>query len=240
MTRYLSIGIGPERTTPPTPAEIELIEEELRNGPLLAIEGCLPTERGALVRRDGDTVTVTDGPFSEAKEVVGGVGIIEAGSLDEAVKFAARLMETAGIDMMSEVRELWPEPALAEEPGRDHRGRGRFMTIFRAAEREAPPSQEEMAAMGQLIDEFVRDGKLVTTEGCLPSRLGARVRIEGGTVTVTDGPFTESKEVVGGFAILAADSKEEAIELTKRFLAVAGDGESEIRELFTEEAPARE
>ena len=149
MTRYLSIGIGPERTTPPTPAEIELIEEELRNGPLLAIEGCLPTERGALVRRDGDTVTVTDGPFSEAKEVVGGVGIIEAGSLDEAVKFAARLMETAGIDMMSEVRELWPEPALAEEPGRDHRGRGRFMTIFRAAEREAPPSQIETLDMSR-------------------------------------------------------------------------------------------
>jgi hypothetical protein len=240
MTRFISIYSGPERTTGPTPEEQALIEEGQTNGSLLAGEGCLPMELGALVRRTGDDVTVTDGPYAEAKEVVGGFAIMELGSKEEAVKSATRFLEAVGTDGQCEVRELYPEPALAEEPGRDHRGGGRFLTIFRAVEREEPPSEREMAEMGELIGEFAREGKLIATEGCLPSRLGARVRREGGHVTVTDGPFTESKEIVGGFAILAAESKQEAIELTKRFLAVVGDGESEIRELFTEEALARE
>jgi hypothetical protein len=90
--------------------------------------------------------------------------------------------------------------------------------------------------MGKLIDEHMKAGKLLATEGCLPSAHGARVRLSDGKVTVTDGPFTEAKEVVGGFAILEADSKEEAIELAKRFLDVAGDGECEVREL--NEVPA--
>jgi hypothetical protein len=112
----------------------------------------------------------------------------------------------------------------------------RYLTIFKAVERNAPPSDEEIAQMQKLIDEYVAEGKLIATEGCLPSYLGARVRRAGDAVTVTDGPFTESKEVVGGFAILEVKDKAEAIELTKRFLDVAGDGESEIRELYPEPA----
>jgi len=72
----------------------------------------------------------------------------------------------------------------------------------------------------------------LATEGCLPTALGARVRNSSGKLTVTDGPFTEAKEVVGGFAILRANSKEEVIQLTKDFLKVAGDGECEIRQIF--------
>ena len=90
--------------------------------------------------------------------------------------------------------------------------------------------------MGALIEKYVKAGHLISTEGCLPTSLGARVRQERGKVTVTDGPFTESKEVVGGFAILNAASKEEAIRLTEEFLGVAGDGVCEIRQLY--EAPA--
>ena len=86
--------------------------------------------------------------------------------------------------------------------------------------------------MGNLIAEAKKAGWLITTEGCLPTALGARVRQSGGKVTVTDGPFTESKEVIGGFAMIQANSKAEAIELTKRFLKVAGDGESEIRQIY--------
>jgi hypothetical protein len=77
---------------------------------------------------------------------------------------------------------------------------------------------------------------LLATEGCLPTALGAKVRLSGGTIKVTDGPFTESKEVVGGFALLQASSKAEAIALVEEFLHVAGDGECEIRQVF--EAPA--
>jgi hypothetical protein len=90
--------------------------------------------------------------------------------------------------------------------------------------------------MGRLIEEGMKAGWLLGTEGCLPSATGARVRRSAGEITVTDGPFTESKEIVGGFALLQVQSKEQAVELTRNFLRVAGDGECEIRQLY--EAPA--
>lgn len=90
--------------------------------------------------------------------------------------------------------------------------------------------------MGKLVEEGMKAGWLVSTEGCLPSSLGARVRLSDGKFTVTDGPFAETRELVGGFAIVEANSKQEAIELTKHFLQVAGGGETEIRQLY--EAPA--
>src|SRR5713226_1673299 len=108
----------------------------------------------------------------------------------------------------------------------------RFLSIYKTAERGVPPSQEEMARMGKLIEEEMKAGTLLATEGCLPSALGARVRISGGKLTVTDGPFTEAKEVIGGFALLKANSKEEALEMVKNFLQVAGDGECELRQVF--------
>lgn len=114
----------------------------------------------------------------------------------------------------------------------------RYLSIWKAVETNAPPTPEEMAKMGELIEEMSRDGTLISTEGCLPSALGARVRKAGKRVTVTDGPFTESKELIAGFALLEADSKEHAIELCKRFMEVAGEGECELRQIYR--APADE
>jgi hypothetical protein len=108
----------------------------------------------------------------------------------------------------------------------------KFLSIYKSVERNTPPSAEEMAAMGKLIGEMAAAGVLVATEGCLPSVRGARVRLAKGSMTVTDGPFTETKEVVGGFAIIETKSLDEAIQWTKRFITVAGDGVSEIRELY--------
>jgi hypothetical protein len=108
----------------------------------------------------------------------------------------------------------------------------KFLSIYKTAETGAPPSPKHMEEMGQLVEKHMKSGALVATEGCLPSAKGARVRLSSGTVTVTDGPFTESKELVAGFAILQANSKEEAIALAKEFLAVAGDGECEIRQVY--------
>ena len=112
----------------------------------------------------------------------------------------------------------------------------RFLSIYKNVERDAPPTEVEIATMDKLIDEWSKAGTLLSAEGCLPSALGARVRLAAGKVTVTDGPFTESKEGVGGFAIMQASSKEEAVELIKSFLDVAGDGECELRQLY--EMPA--
>ena len=108
----------------------------------------------------------------------------------------------------------------------------KFLSIYKSVERNTPPSQEEMESMVKLIEEAMKAGWLLATEGCLPTAVGARVRIDNGTLKVTDGPFTEAKEVVGGFAILQANSKQEAIELAKNFLKVVGQGECELRQIY--------
>ena len=108
----------------------------------------------------------------------------------------------------------------------------KFLSIYKTVERTVPPTQEEMASMGKLIEEGMKSGWLLSTEGCLPSALGARVRKSNGKTTVTDGPFAETKELVGGFAILQANSKEHAIELARHFLGYAADGECELRQLY--------
>jgi hypothetical protein len=114
----------------------------------------------------------------------------------------------------------------------------RFLSIYKTVERNTPPTAEEMATMGKLIGDSMKAGFLLATEGCMPTALGARVRRSSGKVSVTDGPFTESKEVVGGFAILKANSKEEAIEIARQFLAVAGDGECELRQIYEADSTA--
>jgi hypothetical protein len=114
----------------------------------------------------------------------------------------------------------------------------RYLCIYKPAKAEgAPPTQEEMEKMGNYIEQSFKEGTLLTTEGCLSSSLGARVRKTNGEFKVTDGPFAEAKEIVGGFAIINAKSKEDAIRITKDFLNIAGDGETEIRQLY--EQPAK-
>src|SRR3954454_5279275 len=106
----------------------------------------------------------------------------------------------------------------------------RFMTLYKPGrESETPPTQQVMAYMGQLIGEMTAAGVLIATDGLEPSSKGAKVRISEGKLTVVDGPFTETKELIAGYAIIEAESKEHAIELAKRFLTVMGEGESEVR-----------
>ena len=112
----------------------------------------------------------------------------------------------------------------------------KFISLYKTPESGMPPSQEEMTRMGRLIEEGMKAGYLLAVEGCLPSSTGARIRLSNGSVTVTDGPFAETKEVIGGLAVIQASSKAEAIEHVKTFLRIAGDGECELRQLY--EAPA--
>jgi hypothetical protein len=96
----------------------------------------------------------------------------------------------------------------------------------------AAPDPQMMERMGKLIAEEKARGTLVETGGLLPISMGgARVRSRRGKFTVVDGPYTESKELVAGFAIVDVSSFEEALEASKRFYAVAGDGDGEIRQI---------
>jgi len=99
----------------------------------------------------------------------------------------------------------------------------RYLSMVRIDEQNAPaegPSDALMQRMGELIEEMTKAGVLLDTAGLTPTEQGARVRWEKGQLSVTDGPFTEAKEVVGGYAIVQAKDMAEAIEWTKRFLKV--------------------
>ena len=96
------------------------------------------------------------------------------------------------------------------------------------------PSEQLMKDMGELIEQLTRQGKLIRTAGLRPTAEGVRVRLRDGKLSTVDGPFTETKEVISGFAILEAGSMQEAIELTERFLMIHGkewDIECEVRQL---------
>jgi hypothetical protein len=108
----------------------------------------------------------------------------------------------------------------------------RFISLFTHEPTGQPPTPELIANMGKLIEEGMKAGWLVATEGVEYGKVGTRVRKSGGRITVTDGPFTETKEVIGGYALLEASSKEAAIELCRKFLAVAGDGTCEVHQIY--------
>lgn len=111
----------------------------------------------------------------------------------------------------------------------------RFMSMIRIQENTGQaPSEQLMNDMGKLIEEMTRTGQLVSTAGLRPTSEGVRVRLRRGKLSTIDGPFTETKEVIGGYAVLEAKSKAEAVELTKRFLRIHGDEwdiECEVRQL---------
>ena len=103
----------------------------------------------------------------------------------------------------------------------------RFMMTVNAG--ATAPDEQMYAEMGKLIEELARTGVLLATGGLDP---GTHVTSSDGKITLTDGPFSESKEVIVSFALLDVRSKEEAVELARRFWKIAGDGEGDIRQVF--------
>jgi hypothetical protein len=117
----------------------------------------------------------------------------------------------------------------------------RFMMIVKHAENQGYPPKELMDAIQQLSDEAVKAGTMVGNGGLTSTATGARVRLSGGQVTVSDGPFTEAKEVIGGYAQFDLKSKEEAVESAVRFMELhkkhwpGWEGETEVRQMYAPE-----
>ena len=98
-----------------------------------------------------------------------------------------------------------------------------------------PPSDEDMAKAGGLVEEMMKTGKLVDTGTIQVPSSGTKVRYSGGKFTVTDGPYTEAKELIAGFAIDEVDSKDEALGMARHFYEVMGDGEGEVLHIVGQE-----
>lgn len=114
----------------------------------------------------------------------------------------------------------------------------KYMMIVKHAENQGPPPKALMDAINKLAEEAAKAGTMLGGGGLGPTGLGARVRLSGGQVTVTDGPFTEAKEVVGGYAQFELKSKQEAVESAVAFMELhkkhwpGWEGETEVRQMF--------
>jgi hypothetical protein len=114
----------------------------------------------------------------------------------------------------------------------------RYMMIVKHKEAQGIPPKELMDAIGKLSQEAINNGTLLGNGGLLPTSAGASVRLSGGRVTVTDGPFTEAKEIIGGYALFELKSKEEAVEAARYFMELhkkywpGWEGETEVREMM--------
>ena len=117
----------------------------------------------------------------------------------------------------------------------------RFMMLVKSTERSGPPPKELMDAIAKLSEEASKDGSMIESGGLAPSAMSTRVRLSGGKITALDGPFAETKELVGGYAVFEFKSKQEAIESALHFMELhkkywpSWEGETEIRQIFTQQ-----
>ena len=235
-------------------------EELERAGILQAADGLKASSSGARVRIADNKITVIDGPFAEAKEVVAGFWILRVSSKAEALEWAKKAPGTMGEIEVRQVYEVsdfpvdpteqpdgWraqeqrfrdadPKAANPVIPPRQP-GTKRFMIIHKCntvSEAGVLPDPKGLEQMGALMQEQIEAGVLLAAEGLQPSSKGARVKASGAMRTIIDGPFAETKELVAGFSIVQLKTKADAIAFAKRCVVVLPPGvtenELEVRE----------
>jgi len=200
---------------------------------LLGAEGLRASSQGVRLQFSGGRRTVIGGPFSASNALPAGFAILRVESIEEAIEWASRFATVMGnveVDIRP-VTEPWDIGLSPKPAGLTTR---RFMAMYKAdAARKAgvAPMPKQMAEMGRLIEEMTKAGVLVAAEELQPSSKGGRFKSAGGKHTVTDGPFTESKELIAGYVILEARSLQDAMEWAPRYAAAVGTAELDLRPL---------
>lgn len=208
----------------------QMVGEMVRSGKLLAADGLRSSAQGVRLKFAGGKRTVIKGPLQGENEAIAGFAVMRVHSLDEAIEWASRYAAVVG-DAVLDIRpatEPW-DIGLGKKPeGLTTR---RYIAMQKAnarSEAGTPPTPLEMQRMGALIQEMKEAGVLLSTGGLEPSSRATRRRNVGGKQTLVDGPFAESKELVGGFVILDLDSRAEAIGWAERYAKVLGEVELDI------------
>ena len=208
----------------------QLIGEGAPQKRFLSGGGLKPTgPRTPVVYKDGQRI-VTDGPFTEAKELVGGFALMHVRDKTEAIRWCDRFAAVVGnVELfLGPVYEPW-EVGLGDKPTNPPL---RYLSMMKMdPDEDRPPTEAEMAKMGALIEEMTKAGVLQATGGLASTKKGARIRFEGGQPRVSDGPFAESKELVAGYSIIELPSKATAIEWATRFGKIAKAREVEVRQM---------
>lgn len=226
-----------EKGIMPTEAEIAEIHgmmgEAAQAGIMLGGEGLHPSSARVHVAYKDGRRTVTEGPFTDKKELIGGFAQLVVKSQDEALAWLDRFAEIMGdVEIfMGPCTEPW-DLGMAPKPENPPLRLLAMHQMTAAGENEVPPSPERMAKMGALVSEMTEAGVLRETDGLASSRHGARIHFDGENYTVTDGPFAESKELISGYAIFELPSKEAAIEWGTRWCKCVRVEDVEIRRMF--------
>lgn len=220
--------------------DIDALNEEMEaKGVRLFAGGLRPAREAKSVRtqRDGK-VLVTDGPFLETKEHVGGFWILEAADIDEAVAWGRKAVIACRAPV--EVRAIFPSDTSALRSGKPLKaGMTQYLVAGHLPENFDPSSVTEAIVrdMGALTDEMEAKGVTVFAGGLYPASEAKSLRAQaGGKVMVTDGPYLETKEHVGGLSILLAADMGEALEWGRRG-ALAGRASCEVRAFFRSNSP---
>jgi hypothetical protein len=225
-----------EKGLPPDAAVMEgvgrLMGEAMSAKVFVSGEGLKPSSERVHIAYDNGKRTITDGPFTEAKELTAGFALLRVRSKAEAIACCDKFAAVVGnVELfLGPVVENW-DLGIAPKP---ENAPLRFLSMHQHNERtdnDVPPDPELMAKMGALIDEMTKAGVLEATGGLASTKQGARIRFEGGKHTVIDGPFAESKEMIAGYAIFDLPSKAEAIDWAVRFGNAVKVDEVDIRQM---------
>jgi hypothetical protein len=188
--------------------------------------GLHPSSRRARLAFEGGKRTVTRGPFAGGNELLAGFALIKAASMDEAIEHASRIAVVLG-DVEIEIGavvEPW-DLGVMEKPADAPL---RFL-LLRKADRAFEAGEPERPGLAPLLDELGRAGVLASAATLAPSAQGARYRKTGGKREWTDGPFTESKELVAGFSIVKQPSLADARKWAEAYADILGDNEVDVR-----------
>jgi hypothetical protein len=210
-----------------------LLGEMERAGVLLAGEGLRESALGARLRFSGGARTVIPGPFRGENELPAALAILRVASLDEAIEWASRIGRVLR-DGELDVRPVTEPWHIGAAPRPEGLTTTRYMVLRKAdaaSEAGTAPAPQQSAALADLLEEMRRVGVLLGAETLRPSARGRRIRAAGGSSTVLDGPFAESKELIAGYVMVRAASLEEAAEWAPRYLAAVGCAEVDVREV---------
>jgi hypothetical protein len=212
----------------------QLIGEAQHTGIFHNAAGLKPSSHRVRLNFKNGKRTLTKGPLRGDNELVAGFAMLKVKSMDEAIEWASRYAAVSG-DAEIEIGPLTEPWDLGIVPKPAGELPLRVLALHKAdAKSEAgqPPSAEMNTKMNALLDEMKTAGVFMAAEGLQPSSRGARLRASSGKQTWTDGPFTESKELVSGFTIIKVNSLEEAKAWATRYAKIIGTVEVDVREVY--------
>lgn len=209
----------------------ELMQDMVRAGVMLGGEGLRPSSNSVRLNFSGGRCSVARGPFAHANGLIAGFIIIRAASMDEAIQWASRYAEivsAAEIDI-GVVTEPWDIGFMPKPEGLTTM---RYMIMRKAdsqTESGAKASAAVLTGIRRLTEEMLQAGVFISAEALEPSSKAVRLHYSNGARAMMDGPFTETKELIGGYGMVQVASQEEALEWAWRFAKViAGPGQLEI------------